>query len=187
MSEPSVDDELLRRASGGDREAFEVFVDRAAPSVWRLVRRLTADDATAEDALQETFVAAWRAAPTWRGDGSAGAWLRGLARRHAARTWRRRAGEPTRMEPLADLALAAGWGTDPEVAASRAEDRRRLLHALASLSPDDQDVLTRCDLEGVAPVDLATELGLPSGTVRVRRHRARLRLLAALRQEVDDG
>jgi RNA polymerase sigma factor (sigma-70 family) len=181
------DEDLLARAASGDRRAFSALVDRAVPAVWAVARRLSPDDATAEDVLQETFVAAWKGAPRWRAEGSARAWLLGLARRQAARSWRRRVGEPREHDSLADLALAAGWGSDPEVLVARAEDRATLLRALADLGELDRQVLVRCDLEGVEPTELAVELGVPAGTIRVRRHRARLRLLARLNAEVTDG
>lgn len=182
MNPPDAETQLLREAASGDRVAFEAMLRSSAPAVWTVVRKLTADDATAEDALQETYVAAWRAAHTFRGEGTARSWLYGLARRQAARTWRRRAGEPTHTTPLAELALAAGWGDDPEALAARAEDRQLLLAALGTLRPGDQDIITRCDLEGLAPTELAAELGIRPGTVRVRLHRARLELLAALKE-----
>ncbi len=190
MTAPPDEDALLRAAAAGDRAAFEAFVEAAAPAAWALLRRLTADAATAEDALQETCVAAWQAAPQWRGDGPARAWLLGIARRQAARTWRRRAGEPPTTDALGALAVAAGWGADPEALAARAEDRARLLAALATLSPADREAITQVDLEGLRPAELAAARGEAPGAVRVRLHRARLRLLAALTPspaEVTDG
>jgi len=181
------EDRLLRLAAAGDRQAFDAFVAAMAPAVWRVLCRLTASESVAEDAMQETFLGAWRAAPTWRGEASARSWLFGLARRQAARTWRRRVGEPQTHDTLGELALAAGWGTDPETLAARSQDRAKLLVAVATLSDRDREVIVRCDLEGVAPVELAAELDIDPGTVRVRRHRARLKLLGALRAEVCDG
>lgn len=184
---PEAENHLLSRARAGDGQAFDDLVVATAPAVWSLVRRLTADDATAEDALQETFVAAWHGVDGFRGDGTARAWLYGLARRQAARTWRRRAGEPLTTEPLAELALQAGWGADPESIVARAEDRRALLAGIARLSAADQQVLSRCDLEGATPTEVAAELELTAGALRVRLHRARLRLMAALDPEVCNG
>lgn len=178
--------EWLRKAALGDRAAFDAFVTATAPAVWSVVRRLTADDAAAEDALQETFIAAWKGASSFRGDASARSWVYGLARRQAARTWRRRAGEPRHTEPLSELAVCAGWGGDPESLAARSEDRAVLLRALSTLREGDQEVITRCDLEGDSPSEVAQHLGIAPGTVRVRLHRARLRLLAALSPEVSD-
>lgn len=173
----------MQQAGTGDRVAFDALVRATAPPVWTLLRRLTIDEPTAEDAMQDTFSAVWQSAPRYAGDGSARAFIYGIARRQAARTWRRRAGEPRHTEPLSELALAAGWGADPEATAARAEERERLLQAIAALSDGDQHLLSRCDLEGATPAEVAAEQELPPGTVRVRLHRARLRLMGALNRE----
>lgn len=173
----------MQRAGTGDRAAFNALVRATAPPVWTLLRRLTIDEPTAEDALQETFAAVWLSAPRYAGEGSARALIYGIARRHAARTWRRRSGEPATTEPLPELAVAAGWGSDPEAIAARAEQREHLLQAIAALPDGDQHLLSRCDLEGATPAEVAAELDLPPGTVRVRLHRARLRLMGALNRE----
>lgn len=175
--------DLLQRAATGDRAAFEAFVRSTATSVWTLIRRSTACDSMAEEAFQETFVAAWRGLDRYRGEASPRAWLYGVARNQAARTWRRRAGEPTFTESIDEhLGLAAGWGSDPEVAASRAEDRRHLEAALKKLSDNDQEILGLCDLRGLAATEAADILGLQPTAARVRLHRARLRLMAVLRK-----
>lgn len=165
-----------------DGQAFDHFVAETTPAVWGLLRRLTATEQAAEEALQETYLAAWRGRDQVEDPSHAKSWLYGVARRQAARTWRRRAGEPRTTESLDELGLRAGWGCDPECAASRSEDRVQLLEALARLPDADQQVLARCDLEGMAPSELAEELGLAAGTVRVRLHRARLRLMGELRE-----
>lgn len=173
-------------SSPSERRAFDALVTETSPAVWRLLRRLTADDATAEEALQETYVAAWRGLSTAKDPGLS--WLYGIARRQAARTWRRRAGEPTFAEPLdEELGACAGWGSDPELAASRAEDRGFLFAALAQLGEDDRTILSRCDLEGNRPAEIADELGLTANAARVRLHRARLKLMTALRTGGFDG
>lgn len=180
------EDDLLRRAGAGERAAFDAFVEVMAPRVWPLVRRLTSDAGAAEDAMQETFIAAWRGASSFRGDAPARAWLFGLARRQAARTWRLRAGEPRVHEHLDALAVGAGWGEDPEALVARAEDRAVLMGAIARLPALDQQLLVRCELGGEERERVADELGVTPGALRVRLHRARLKLMAAL-QEVHDG
>ena len=172
----------LLASAAGDREAFRALMRHVQPALWHFVRRLTLDPEVAEDVLQETWIGAWRAAATYTGEGSARGWLYGLARRQAARSWRRRVGEPVRAESLESLGELAGWGQDPERAAERAEDRAGLLAAIAGLSESDQDVLVRCDLEGASAQEAADALGLTANATRVRLHRARLRLMAVLRQ-----
>lgn len=172
------------RASGqGDRGAFEHLVCHTQAGIWRLVRSLTADESAAEDALQETYVAAWRSAHRFRGEASGRAWLYGIARRHAARTWRRRAGEPDTAVPLHELGACAGWGWSPEEGAAAIEDRERLERALAALAPVDREVITLVDLEGFSAPEVGEMQGATANAVRVRLHRARLRLMAELRPE----
>jgi len=80
---------LLMRAKRGDEEALAAFVHATHSSVWRFCAHLIGRD-DADDATQETFVAAWRALPQFRGDASARTWLFVIARRCAERVTRRR-------------------------------------------------------------------------------------------------
>lgn len=177
----------IRAAGCGDREAFARLVGATRAGVWRMLRTLTRDESAAEDALQETYVAVWRSAGTYRGDARGRAWLYGLARRHAARTWRRRAGEPADPVPLQELGAQAGWGRSPEEVAAASEDRERLVRALAALSPQDRDVIVLIDLEGFTAPEVGEMLGATANAVRVRLHRAHLRLMATLREETSDA
>ncbi len=135
--------------------------------------------------MQETFLAACRAAGSWRGEGSVRAWLLGLARRQAARTWRRRKGEPLDPVPLHELGNLAGWGRDddPEAFAQALQDRRRLRAALLRLSPQDREVIVLRDLEQLTGPEAAEALGVDLGALKSRLHRARLRLMVELRQD----
>ena len=75
----SADPELLAALVGGDLSAMRLLYDRHAP--WlsaRLARRCNNPDAVA-DVLQDTFMALWKGAERWRGDGEVGAWLWGIA------------------------------------------------------------------------------------------------------------
>jgi DNA-directed RNA polymerase specialized sigma24 family protein len=60
------DEALLAQSAAGDPAAFDVLVGRHAASVLRLIRFRLGDTA-AEDVLQQTFLAAWQAAPRFRG------------------------------------------------------------------------------------------------------------------------
>jgi len=104
------DGEALRRTAAGDATAFEVVVDRHEAAVLRYLRALTDDVDRTEDVLQESFIAAWRGAGSFRGGDSARAWLLTIARRALHRQFRRHVGEPRHFEPLESLAMEAGWG-----------------------------------------------------------------------------
>ena len=76
----TLDSRLLAQAADGDAQAYESFVGRHREAVWRFVRSLTRDRTAAEDALQETFLSAWRGAISFRGEGPAISWLLSIAR-----------------------------------------------------------------------------------------------------------
>lgn len=178
------DEALLGAASRGDREAFAEFVDRHQSSVFRLLRASAANEADAEDALQEAFLAAWRSAGSYRGGASARGWILTIARNALRRAWRRRVGEPSSWEPLDALAREAGWGSRDSVLDVLA--RRDLLErAFQRLAPGDREILVLRELEGLEGTEVATMLDVSVAAMKSRLHRARLRLAAAVR-EVDD-
>jgi RNA polymerase sigma-70 factor, ECF subfamily len=191
QAESEDDVDLLRRTGSGDREAFGRFVDRHEAAVFRFIRTLGPDLSAAEDALQESFLAAWRSAATFRGESSVRTWLFTIARHATHRQYRRRAGEPDPREfaTLDDLGVAAGWGTaaDPEVAAIRGEQRQAIAQALDALDPEDRRVLVLRDLEQLSGDEAAEVLGLTLPALKSRLHRARLRFAAHLRKETAHG
>ncbi len=114
------DAELLRLAAAGDDRAFADFVERHQAGVWRRALALTDQASDAEDLLQETFLAAWRGAATFRG-GSARGWLLTIA----ALAWQRLGRKAARLQPTGDeesleaLALGGGWGGEDRLRGSR--------------------------------------------------------------------
>lgn len=173
----------MQRVASGDRAAFATLVAAHREAMWATLRFHTPSEAAAEDALQETFLAAWRGAASWTGEAPVRAWLRGIARAQAARTWRRRVGQPAVFGELDDnLGAAAGWASgDPERAAARAEQANCLRLALQRLPEEDREVLTLRDQEGLTGPEAAAALGLTLDALKSRLHRARLRLMALLR------
>ena len=182
-SEP---EDLLRRAAAGDREAFSQFVVSTRARVFRYARTLARSEADAEDVMQRTFVAAWRSAPTFEGRSTALAWLFTIARHAAIRAGRVPVGAPKTFESIdapeiEALGCAAGFG-DPEALAVEHEQTELLRAALAALDPEDREVLTLRDVEGLSGPEVEAVLGLSRAGMKSRLHRARLRLLSALKE-----
>lgn len=182
---------LLQRAAGGDRRAFDRFMDGHAAHVLRFITLHVRDADRAEDVLQETFLAAWRGAGGFRGPGSARSWLLSIARRAALRQGRTRAGEPRDAAPLDQvplgvLAREAGWGVDPGREERRLEVKELVEAGFDHLDPHDREILLLRDLEGFSGEETAELLGLSLPAVKSRLHRARLRFMTRIR-ELDDG
>lgn len=174
--EPS-DDELLRATAAGSRGAFEQYYRRNAPWLEVRLRRRCGDPEMAADVVQETFIAVWRAAASYRGNGQAGGWLWSIARRRLIDAHRRRisraqtAGEPyehlVHVPSAEEEALASSYGAD-------------LARALDRLSPELRAVLQATILDGLSVRETALLLDVPEGTVKSRAMRARRALREAL-------
>lgn len=178
------DAELLAQTAAGDRAAFGRFVERHQAAVLRLLRAGAASEADAEDAYQDAFIAAWRAAASFGGGVTARGWILTIARNALHRQYRRRVGEPAAFVPLDELERDAGWGTEepPDALLERLEDRASLEQALGHLAPADREVLVLRDLEELSGDETAAALGITLRAMKSRLHRARLRLAAALKE-----
>lgn len=150
----------------------------------RLLLASATTAADAEDALQEAFLAAWRAAGSFAGTESARAWILTIARNALHRRYRRRAGEPAEVISLDRLGEQAGWGAvdAPDERVERLEDRELLERALNRLDQADREVLVLRDLEELGGEETAHLLGISIGAMKSRLHRARLRLAAHVRE-----
>lgn len=178
---------LIARTARGDAGAFEALVDRRSPSLFRYLRALARDEAAAEDALQETFLAIWKNAGGQRTGADARAWMFTIARNALFRLQRRRAGEPDDFTPLEALGGDAGWGSElsPEHIAVVAQQRRLLAAALESLPEADREVLLLRDVEGFSGEETAAILGMTLANAKTRLHRARLRLAAEMKRRLE--
>jgi RNA polymerase sigma-70 factor, ECF subfamily len=169
----AADDQLVRAVAAGDRTALELLYRRHAP--WlagRLAARTSSRD-LAEEALQETFLAAWRGARAYHSTGEVPAWLWGIARRRLASLARR--------QPRGSLSLeVAGERVDPaaspEEAALGQDTSARLRRAVAHLPDEQRAAITAVVYEGQSIEQAAQAIGVPEGTVKSRLHRARLNL-----------
>jgi RNA polymerase sigma-70 factor (ECF subfamily) len=176
-----VDGELLMAIVAGNRHAFTVLYRRHAPWLLARLRRRCADAGQADEILQDTFVAVWRAAPAWDGRGQVPAWMWGIAVHRLIDSRRRLS---CKTYPLSDL---------PESVAPRAASAEeqallgvhfgRLGRAMARLSPDLRRVVEATALHGLTSREASCLLGIPVGTVKTRMMRARLALKAHLAAE----
>jgi len=167
---------LLLDARDGSRVALAEFVRATQAEVWRLSAWLVGRD-LADDATQETFIAAWRALPDYRGEASARTWLLVIARRTAERVARRhhRWLELTTASTTGRLRvqqLAGTWtNSGPEASAE-------IVELLASLDSDRRTALVLTQVLGFSYEEASDICECPVGTIRSRVARARADLLA---------
>ncbi|MBV9853206.1 MAG: sigma-70 family RNA polymerase sigma factor [Streptosporangiaceae bacterium] len=171
------DDELITRLAAGDDGALRELFSRHAP--WLAARlRTVLPAADVEDVLQETFLAVWRGAGSYRPMGAAGGWLWSIGRRQAAQLLRRRG--PAAMA-LPDAGLPDGsHASDPAEAALIRADLEQAVAALGPPGGPDREVWRLMYVEDRPVAEVAELMGVPQGTVKSRAHRARRLLRAAL-------
>ena len=170
------DRSLLARVADGDRAALAALHHRHAGWLTLRLQRRCGQPDLVDTALQDTFLAVWRSAAAFRGDGAVAGWLWGIAARRLIDVQRRAGRLP---EPVADPPAPAGLDTsDASVEAVVVESRLsgQLADALAVLDPDLRAVLVATALDGLTTNEAAVALGIPQGTGKTRLMRARRQL-----------
>jgi len=171
----------------GDREAFARLVDETSGHIYNLALRILGNPQDAEDALQETYIKAFRALPDFEGRSSLKTWLYRIAVNEALMLVRRRKPDAISVEEpdLDEDAESKGmeivdWCCLPEGELLSSESRRFLDQAVSHLSTGLRTVFVMRDLEGLSVQETAEALNVSESVVKTRLLRARL----ALRQEL---
>lgn len=161
---------IARERAAAQTRIFELFRE----PLFRLCLHLCGNRATAEDALQETFVSVFRALSGFRADARLSTWMYRIAVREALR---HRAREASRRVEEMTEEPAAPFGGDPAI---RREESEALRRALGKLSADHRAVLSLFAVDGLSHREIGEILGVPEGTIWSRLHAARKRLAAEL-------
>jgi RNA polymerase sigma-70 factor, ECF subfamily len=168
---------LLMAARDGDRDALEQFVAETQADVWRMCRYL-GDVEYADDLAQETYERAIGSIHRFRADGSARGWLLTIARRTCV-DHTRRAGRRRRLDRAVFDNVTAGDGslTTPDMSGRVALD-----DVLAHLDDERRSAFVLTQVLGLRYDEAAEVLDCPIGTIRSRVARARVDLVAMMRE-----
>jgi RNA polymerase sigma factor (sigma-70 family) len=180
---------MAQRVAAGDRTQFEKIMRRYNQRLYRLARAALRDDAEAEDALQEAYLAAYRSMGRFRGESSLSTWLSRLVLNECLgrlrRSERRQRVMPIVSSALEINAVAGGDSDLPERIIARRQLRSLLESKLDELPESFRLVFVLRSVEEMSVRETARTLGIPEGTVRTRYHRARTLLRQALEQDID--
>jgi RNA polymerase sigma-70 factor (ECF subfamily) len=167
---------LVRRARGGDRDAFATLVARHQSTLVACCRRMVGADRAA-DAAQDAIVTALLSLDRLRDPEKFGAWLVGIGLNACRAMLRDRAPAPPPGGPADDTSALA-----------EAHDlAARVRAAIADLPAGQRDAVTLFYLAGLTHAEAAEHLGIPPGAVKTRLHKARAGLrtrLEPLRKEL---
>ena len=178
MAESDPDLELVRLAQANDVRAFEALVVKYQRRVARHVARYLKSAADVEDAVQETFIRAYRGLAAFRGDSAFYSWLYRIAANVAIRHLERQPqhillGDDAPEERVDAFEPGVTDSEQPERTLIAAQIADTVQRALAKLQPDLAEALLLYEVESKPYAEIATMLGIPIGTVRTRIFRAR--------------
>ncbi len=166
-------DDLNSRFASGEPGAVRDLYEAYSGSVFAVAFRVLGDRSLAEEAVQQTFLQAWRAAHRYDQNRDVGPWLHTIARRAAIDVFRRE--RRHRSEQVTEESVTT-LPPSLEVTWTVWEVRR----ALDSLPEDERTVLQATHFHGLTHQETADRLGLPLGTVKSRSYRAYRRLAGLL-------
>jgi RNA polymerase sigma-70 factor, ECF subfamily len=166
---------LLALVARGDQSAFAAVYDRSAAQVFGLVRRVIRDPAQSEEVTQEVMLEVWRSASRFDPHrGSAMAWLMTLAHRRAVD--RIRSGQAAAER---EVRAAAATGPGYDMVAEEVEtrlDAQRVRRCLESLTDLQRESVTLAFYGGYTYREVASLLGVATGTVKTRMRDGLIRL-----------
>ncbi|MEI7643337.1 MAG: sigma-70 family RNA polymerase sigma factor [Chloroflexales bacterium] len=173
---------LLAGLRRHDPDACTCLVKRFAPLVYARALRLVGDPDDAEGVLQTTFIKTCDALGNFDGASSLGTWIYRIATNEGLMLLRQRRPQVA-LDAVAELLPAdelpqpnQSWPIDPGRAALNGELRAQLAQAIAALPEPLRVVVTLRDIAELSTEETAAQLGITPGAVKVRLHRARLRL-----------
>jgi RNA polymerase sigma-70 factor (ECF subfamily) len=174
-----VDSQVLELLHEGRNEAaFECLIENYERSVYRLCYAILKDAAQAEDAAQESLIRVWKALPRFDGRAALSTWIHAIARNRCLTALSRRRHHLSLSEPDVAAAAEAALPT-PDDHDTPLDQLRGLVDALPERY---RRPLTLFYYDDRSVTEVATQLGVPEGTVKTNLFRARAALCAQLAQ-----
>ena len=166
-----IEDRLAVRCRSGDAGAFDELVTRYQLRLYRFAYRLLQDRSEAEDAVQETFLRAYRALSTYRPDGYFSSWIYRITLNECRRRLRGR-----RHNLPLEFSLISDSLPDPQTTIIANERNRELRMALEGLPEHYRIVMALFYFEEMSIEEISRTLNVSISAIKVRLHRGRERL-----------
>jgi len=176
----SDDVQLLRRIGQGDESAMASFYHEHGRVVLAQVLLVVGERVLAEEIVQDTMLAVWHGAGSFRGESSVRSWVIAIARRQ---TRDRLRGRRLRVVDDAFLADQPSYGPGPEVIALDRAELADVRGAIRELAPSHREVLGLVFGSGLSLPEVAGVLEIPVGTVKTRLTAARTALNRILNEK----
>ena len=181
--EKDEDKGLVKACLDGQKEAFDILVEKYHRRIYNLAYRFVGEPEEANDLAQEIFTAAYQNLKKFRGDAKFSTWLFQIAtnrgknrfkylkrRGHFANRGQTEGADEGDFLPK-EIPDESG---NPETLLAGKEVQRIVQNAINELDPDHKAIVILRDIEGLSYDEIAQILNLPEGTTKSRLHRARM-------------
>jgi RNA polymerase sigma factor (sigma-70 family) len=178
---------VLKRMAHGDKRALADCIDQHGGLIWALSRRMSPTPSDAEDATQEIFLTLWKNASRFDPTrGSEAVFIATLARRLLINRYRQRRRRPA--EVSVDESESLQWAATGITSETSAEAQQASA-ALSLLRPEQQRIITLAVVHGLSQSEIATQIGMPLGTVKtlMRRGLLRVREMLHINEDAETG
>jgi RNA polymerase sigma-70 factor (ECF subfamily) len=180
--------EFLARLRRGDEAAYEMLVREYGGRMLAVARRVLCHEEDARDAVQEAFLQAFRSIERFRGDSNLGTWLHRIVTNAALMKLRSTIRHQVSIEELLPQFDETGhhtqpvrqWSDSPSSDLLREESRAQVRECIDRLPAQYREILILRDIEELDTDETARVLGIGSGSVKTRLHRARQALRTLL-------
>ncbi|TAL84190.1 MAG: RNA polymerase sigma factor RpoE [Rhodanobacter sp.] len=192
MGENELDRALVERVQNGDKRAFDLLVRKYQHKLIGLISRYVKSHAECEDIAQESFIRAWRAIGSFRGDSAFYTWLYKIAvntaKNHLVAMGRRPSAEDVDAGDAVFMAGAERMqdSATPERELMRQEIEQSVFSTVQALPEELRTAITLREVDGLSYDEIADAMGCPIGTVRSRIFRAREAIDEKLRPLLSD-
>jgi RNA polymerase sigma-70 factor (ECF subfamily) len=175
------DPQLVAGLAAGDVEALRMLYQRYGTLAYTLAVRILGDPGRAEDVVQDAFMRVWTHAASFDPDrGSLRTWLLTTVRHRAIDYLRGRPGKARHELELTPEVPAHGAGSDPWRDVAESLERQAVRQALASLPPDQRQVVELAYFGGYTQREIAEIVSVPLGTIKGRTRLALEKLASYL-------
>lgn len=164
-------------------EEFRIFYEQTARPMWLYLARTTGDDRLADDLLQETYYRFLRTRTLFASDDHRRHYLFRIATNLVRDQWRRARTDVVEISEASGVLEAR----DDHAVGDRALGRIDVTRALGQLKPRERSLLWLAYAQGFSHEEIASQLGLRTGSLKALLFRARRRLVSALGDRYRSG
>ena len=177
FAKPRPDTSSEQREAVIAAEDFSVVVEKYSDMAYNIALRMLRNPSDAEDAVQEAFLAAYRAFPTFKGQSKVSTWLYRIVVNACLMKLRKEKAKANYLTLTGyDELVVRDWRNDPEEAAINGELHEAIENGLRRLQPDQRATIVLKDVQGLSSEEAAEALEISMAAFKSRLHRARILL-----------